>query len=297
MSDAIVPGWYKEKWDQQVILRYQNRGYVLKGTTMEPVRIEGKKFHFLRTKTMEAQPWAKGDSVSGLNPEDDTITIESAEWDAAFHLYDWDVTRLSPREVDSRQQQAVAALGRRSDRITYDAVMAATLPNDQIFGDYANPFDPYVFLSGLERLAALDVETADGGVFAPIPSRAFYQLQTYKIFSNTQWIGPDLPLKKMVKHATFDVANAFIQPPHLTQAYTDGTELRFRIWHKSAMGAGHNDNLRTEWTRQGEKKRWLVNHTFDGVATALQTEGIIEFRMKADSAIEREVDLVMSEEA
>lgn len=296
MSDVIVPGWFKEQWARQAIIRFQNRGYVLKGTTMAPVRIEGKKFYFLRTGTMEAQPYAKGDAVSGINPEDDTIEMESSEWDAPFNLYDYDVSRIPVRELDARQQQAAAAIGRRADRIIYDAVMAASLPSGHTFGSYSDPFDPYVFLSGLEKLADADVETADGGVFAPLPSLAFYQLQTYKIFANTQWVGGNLPLTRMVKHATFDVANAFILPPHLRRAYTsNGTELRFRIWHKSAIGAGHNDNLRTEWTREGRYKRWLVNHTFDGVAVAVQPAGIIEFRMKADSTIDKEVDLVMSE--
>lgn len=290
MTDQ-VPTWYQEKWANSVIMRYQNRGYVLKGTTEAPVKIDGQKFYFLRSGQMEAQPYERGDAVTPMNPDDDKIEIESKEWDAAYAIYDYDVTRLPVREQDTRQQQAAAALGRRSDRIIYDAVMAATLDPSQIFGAYTDPFDPYVFKAGLEKL--IDNDVVDGGdnmVYAPLPSLAYAQLETYKIFANSQWVGGDLPLTKMVKHKSWDIANCFILPPHLRKAYTSTTELRFRVWHRSAMGSGHNDNLRVEFTREGLKKRWVANHTIDGVAKDLQAAGIIEFRMKADSAIMAELE-------
>lgn len=290
MSDQIVPQWYKDQWDTQVRLRFQNRGYTLKGTTIAPVKIDGKKFHFLRTAAMEAVAYAKGDAVSAINPDDDTIEMESSEWDAPFNLYDWDNTRIAPNEVDARQQQAAAALGRRSDRTIYDAVMSAPLDPSQIFGDYSKPFDPYLLMQGLEKLIDSDV-SVEGGIFAPMPSKAFYQCKTYKIFANADWQGGDLPLTRMTQHKTFDAANSFILPPHLRKAYTSGTDLRFRIWARDAIGAGTNTDLRTEWTREGRYKRWLVNNTIDGVAVAVQSEGIIEFKMKANSPIDQEVTL------
>lgn len=288
MSEAVAPVWYREQWAQNVIHRFQSRGYVLKGTTEAPVRIQGNKFHFLRTGLIEAQPYTRGDDVAVLNPVDDTIEMESKEWDASVPIYDYDVTRLPVNERQARQEQCVTALGRRADRIIYEAVMAATLPAGQIFGSYANPFDPYVFKQGLEKLTDSDVPT-DMGVFAPLPSLAFSQLETYKIFANSQWVGGDLPLTKMVKHKSWDIAHCFQLPPHLRKSYTSGTDLRFRVWVKSAVGAGHNDSIRNEWAREATKKRWLAIHTIDGVAVPLQTEGIIEFRMKADSAIQPEV--------
>ena len=290
-----VPNWYQQKWANRVIMRFQNRGFVLKGTSEEPVKIEGDKFHFLRSDKMEAQPYARGDSITPINPDDDTVEMQSAEWDAPYALYDIDDTKLPVRVQDTRQMQATAALGRRADRIIYDAVMNATLPGGHVFGDYANPFDPYVFKTGLEKLIDADVDgVGEGtGVDAPLPSLAYAQLETYKIYANSQWVGGDLPLTKMVKHKTWDIANCFLLPPHLRKAYTSTDELRFRVWHKSAIGAGHNQAIRTEWTREGLKKRWVVNHTIDGVAVPLQPAGIIEFRMKADSAIMAEIDKAM----
>ncbi len=286
---ANVPAWYRDQWATDTIIRYQNEGYVLKGTTEEPVDIKGDKFYFLRTGSIEAQEYTRGDAVPVLNPEDDKIEMQSSEWDAAVSIYDYDVTRLSVNERQARQQQCSMALGRRSDRIIYDAVMGATLPSAQVFGDYTTPFDPYMFKQGLEKLTDNDVPVTMG-VYAPLPSLAFAQLETYKIFANAEWSGPDLPLRKMVKNRTWDIANCFQLPPHLRKSYTNGTELRFRVWCKSAIGSGSNDKVRNEWTREGLKKRWVVNHTIDGVAVPLQTEGIVEYRIKADSTIESEIE-------
>jgi hypothetical protein len=293
MSETIIPLWYKDQWNDKAFIRYQNRGYVLKGTTEAPIRIQGKKFYFLGTGELEAQPYQKGDTISVLNPTDDTIEMESREWDAPYALYDWDgpeAHRMPVNEAAVRQEQAAKALGRRSDRIIYDAIMAASLPGDQIFGSYSTAFDPYTLMAGFEKLADNDVETADGGIFCPLPSKAFYQCQTYKVFANSDWTGGDLPLTRMVKHKTFDVGHCFILPPHLRRLYTGNTtEVRFRAWHKSAIGAGHNREMRTEWIREGLRKRWTVNHTIDGCAAVMQTKGIVEFRFKLDSPIEDEI--------
>jgi hypothetical protein len=285
-----VAAWFRNQWASQVIVKFQNKGFMLKGTVEPPIKIEGDKFYFLRTGLIDAQLFTKGDSITPINSDDDKIEMASKEWDAPVEIYDWDVTRLGVREVDARQAQCSYALGRKADRIIYDAIMGAALPGSQIFGDYTKPFDPYVFKNGLAKLSQNDVE-GDGGVFAPLPVIAYGQMEMYKEFSNAEWAGPDLPLRSMTmtKARSWDIANCFQAPPHLTNAYTTGTDLRFRVWHKSAVGAGSNDNVRNEWGRDFKKKCWVANHTIDGAAVAIQPAGIIEFRMKADSAIAQQV--------
>lgn len=289
-----VPVWFRDQWAQDTILRFQNRGYVLKGTTQEPVRIEGDTFYFLRTGSMVATSFKRGDDHGLNNPDDDKLSFKSTEWDAAYPIYDWDVTRLSVKEQDTRKQQAAAALGRKADEIIYDAIMAPTLPAGQIFGDYTKAFDPYELKKGLDVLADNDaIDTTDGGmIFAPIPTKFYSQLETYQIFANSQWVGPEnMPLAKLgTKHKTWDTAHCFQLPPHLRKKYTASTtQCRFRIWNKSAIGAGHNEEMRMEPYREGRKKRWIFNHTIDGCALALQTEGIVEFRYDITSAIAAEI--------
>ena len=123
-----VPAWYKDQWDTKVIQRYQADGYLLRGMTEPPVKIDGVNFHWLRTQAVDVgAPFVKGSDVQVLNPNDDQLTAASQEWDAPFYIYDYDVTRMTPNEQDVRQQQATKALGRKSDHIVMDNVMAATI--------------------------------------------------------------------------------------------------------------------------------------------------------------------------
>lgn len=286
-----VPAWYRDQWATQVIQKFQNRGFVLKGMTEPPVRIEGNKFYFLRTGLLEAQPYARGDDVALLNPEDDTISMESAEWDAAVAIYDFDVTRLPVREVDARQEQCMNALGRRADKITYEqGVLAANVPAGRIIGDYTTGFDPYMALQGCDALQAADAFEA-GKIWCGLPERAWNQMLTYKIFSSSDYVGPDLPILRGVEKRTWNMVNWFRLPPHL-KAFANAptnTQLRFRMWNQHAIGAGHNENVRNEWERQATKKRWFVNHTIDGVAKPLLDEGFVEFRILATSPIQSEI--------
>lgn len=287
-----VDAHYREKWADNCIIRFQNRGFVLKGTTQPPVRIEGTKFHFLLTDNVAASKFTKGDTVPVVNPNDDTVEIQTQEWDAAVHLYDFDRTRISYNEEDRRQQQLTMALGRTADEIIYDEIMSVTLPASQIIGDGSTGMDPYMLLKGVEKMVDNDV-VLDHGIYGPLPSMSFNQLKTKKLFANADWQGGDLPLTKMrgVQHKTFDAVHCFYLPPHLRKKYTSGGTTRFRIWVADCVGAGHNEEMRTEWERQATKKRWFINHTMDGAAKVLQPTGIIEFQVDANSTIEQEVEL------
>ena len=287
-----VPAWYKDQWDTKVIQRFQAKGYLLKGMTEPPVKIDGVNFHFMRTQKVDVGgPFVKGSDVQPLNPNDDQLTIQSQEWDAPFHIYDWDVTRMTPNEQDVRQTQATYALGRKSDHIVMDALMATTIDSSQVAATVAASFDPYTLEAGIATLFDNDVED-DGQVYCGMPSWCWHQLMSYRVFSNAEYVGEALPFVKRENVRTFLGVHCFRLPKHLVNYRTVSTTndtWRFRMWHRSAVGAGHNIELRTEWDRQATKKRWFVNHTIDGACVSLQTEGIYEFQVTAGKTIAPEI--------
>ncbi len=288
-----VPAWYKDQWDTKVIQRFQADGYLLKGMTEPPVKIDGVTFHFMRTAPVDVGgPHVKGSALQSLNSNDDTVTISSQEWDAPFKIYDYDVTRMTPNEQDVRQRTATMALGRKSDHIVYDALMLTTIPAGQIVTAVAASFDPYTFEGGIATMFDNDVPD-DGQVFCGMPSWCWHQLMSYRVFSNAEYVGEDLPFVKRANVRTFLGVNCFRLPKHLVNYKTVSTTndtWRFRMWHKTAMGAGHNIELRTEWQRKLEEgKYWFVNHTIDGACVALQTEGIYEYQVTKSTTIAPEI--------
>lgn len=294
MTDQ-VPAWYKDQWAAQTILKFQNRGYNLKGMTTPPVRIEGKEFHWLRSGVVDAVPYARGDTVQGLNPNDDEVKMASSEWDAPFYIYDFDKTRLSVNETDTRQMQAARAIGRRADLIIWDKIMAEALPaGEQTIGHQAvaantAAITPYLLMQGTKVLADADVEF-ENDVFCPIPAGPWEQLKTYRIFSSSLYVGPELPFVKRSEARTWNGVHWFRAPKYMYQ-YTDATNNAYktRMWSAKAVGAGHNEDLRNEWERQATKKRWFVNHTIDGAAAVLLPEGMVQFEFLAAATIAPEI--------
>jgi hypothetical protein len=286
-----VSAHYRTRWDTQVRLRFQSRGNMLQGTVMPPVRIDGEKLYFLRSGKLESTKWGgRGHAVHRQGSVDDKVEITSEEWDVAYELYDRDKWMGVPQEEATRQQQQANALGTRVDQIIYQAVMTPSLPGDQIIGDYSTGLTPYM-LKQAEAKLLQKYTPNDGGIYAPIPPWQYGRLETFKIFANADWIGGDLPLTKRTKMRTYGSLNCFMFEQIHADEYTATNQLRFRIWHRECVGAGHvaPEQMRHEWKREGDYKRWLVMHTLDGGATVVEPDGIVEFRVAADAPIEDEI--------
>ncbi|MGE3914056.1 MAG: phage capsid protein [Hyphomicrobiaceae bacterium] len=291
-----VSAHYRTLWDTQVRLRFQSRGNMLAGTVMPPVRISGEKMYFLRSGKLGSTQWGgRGHAVQRQSSTDDKVEITSQEWDTAYELYDQDKWKGVPAEEQARQMQASNALGTRIDRIIYAAVMAQSLPSDQIIGDYSTGLTPYM-LKQAEAKLLQKYTPNDAGIYCPIPPWQYGRLETYKIFSSADWIGGDLPLTKRTKRRTYGSLNCFMFEQVHADDYTTSTQLRFRVWHRECVGAGHiaPEQMRHEWQREAEYKRWLVMHTLDGGATVIEPDGVVEFRVKADAAIEDEVQRTLA---
>lgn len=289
-----VSAHYKQQWKDGVTLRLQGRGFQLKGTVMPPVKIEGEKIYFLRSGTLNTTPWGgKGHAVVRQNSSDDKIEVTSSEWDSAYELYDRDKWMGVPAEEQTRQKQAANAIGTRADSIIYEKIMAAAIPPGNIIGDYTKGLDPYM-LKQAEAILYNNFTPMDGGIYLPIPSTQFQRLTTYKVFQNSEWVGvTDNPRIKVSQGRTYGEINCFqgekdLFTPYITNA---GANLRVRVWHKECVGAGHiaPSEMRAEWKREGDYKRWLVMHTLDGGAEVIEPNGIVEFRLLATAAIEDEI--------
>lgn len=293
-----VDSIYRQKWADQIRLRFQARGFQLKGTVTPPIRIEADQFHFLRTGTLNASKWAgRGHAVNRQNGAEDKVSITSDEWDCPYELYDRDKWKGVPGEEQARQKQAGNAMGTTADQIIYAAVMGASIPGGNVIGDYSTGLDPYMLKKG-EAILFDNFTPTDGKVYFPVPATQFQRLTTYKVFQNTEWAGvTDNPRITSAQGRTYGLMNIFQGEPTLFAPYvgtagpSGGASVRIRVWHQECIGAGHvaPEQMRVEWKREGDYKRWLVIHTLDGGAVVIEPNGIVEYRLKADALIESEI--------
>jgi hypothetical protein len=275
----------KDRWDTMAFHVFQNKGFTLQGTVMPPVDIDGNTFYFIKAGGVaEAQSYTVGDEVKQSTASLERIPLISNEWDYADRIFDKNRSKLSINEETVYHNHAGWSLGRRADKIIYEKFHALAPPASRIVGDFASAWDPAKALTACDALQDADVPW-DGQIFCGLPSRAWNQMLTYQVFTNSQWTGPDLAFTKVTDRKTWNGVNWFLLPKHLQKK--TGTNMSFYMWHQSAVGAGYNDSagIRSEWEREVKRKAWWYQSTLDGAALVLQPEGVIECRMKADSAI------------
>lgn len=294
-----VSAHYRDRWDTNVRLRFQARGFQLKGCVMPPVQILANQLFFLRSGTLNSSKWpGRGHAVNVQGSNDDKVAITSDEWDVSYHLYDRDKWLGVPGEESTRQNQAGNAMGTRADQIIYSQIMAATIPAGNVIGDYSTGLDPYM-LKKAEALLFDNFTPTDGRIYMPIPATQFQRMTVYKVFQNAEWVGVQNDRIKASQGRTYGEMNVFQGEAPLFAPYvgtlgpSSGASIRIRAWHQECVGAGHvaPQEMRNEWERQGTYKRWQVVHTLDGGATVIEPNGIVEFRLKADATIDPEIQL------
>ncbi len=275
--------WFQEQWDSKVIHVYQQKGYLTKGMSVGPTKVEGKKFHFPIAGKGVAQSYTRGDEVKPMNATRGEILLDAEEWDAADYIYDYDLDRMAPNEVDTVTATAAMALGRKHDEILY-AKMQATDFNgiSQVTGAFANAFGPGEALAARRALFGRDVPVEDGMSFCGLPPVVFDTMMSYEVFANSQWVGGDLPFANGLRRRSWQNIHFFELPVHLQKiSSTNGT---FYMWHRSALGTGYTGQpLKSEFEREVKRKRWWYQSTLSGGATLIQTIGIQECRYKTDT--------------
>lgn len=275
-----APIWFQEQWARNVIHAYQSRGYLTKGMTTPPVRVEGKKMHFPIAGKGVAQDYTRGDKVKVMNATRGEVLLDAKEWDAADYCYTWDLERMAASEMDATTETASMALGRKHDEVLFDLFRGLALPANQVVGAYADAAlpGPTKILQARRELVKADVPTEDGRIYCGLPPLVFDDMMRYQVFANSQWVGGDMPFAKNTRMKTWQQVH-FFELPEFLHTRPAANQGRFWMWHASTVGSGYTGQpLKTEWQWQLEYKRWYYQSTLAAGVCIIQQPGIMEFR-------------------
>jgi hypothetical protein len=255
--------------------------------TTAPVRVTGKKMHFPIAGKGEAQDYTRGDKVKTMNATRGEVLLDATEWDAADYIYQTDLDRMLPNEVDVVRETAAMALGRKHDTVLFDKFRAETftanadLKINETVGAYADTAlpGPAMLLKARRSLVAKDVPTEDGMIYCGLPPLVFDNMMSYKVFADSNWVGGDLPFASNIRRKTWQQIN-FFELPEFLHTYPAANQGRFFMWHKSAVGSGFTgEQIRTAWEDEVAKwKRWFYRSTLSAGVTVIQKAGIIEVK-------------------
>lgn len=285
-----APNWYTTQFQQKAVHVYQPKGYLLKGTTEAPVKVEGNQVKWMIAGRGEASPLQRGSVGPSMNASRGNVTATMADYQANDWVYETDLEKMTVDENGVVAKTCGMAIGRKKDLLvinemnsaaatTIDATNGATIPTTQ------SPFSLVMALAGITQLANQDVFWEDGEVYCGLPPLAFQQFISYRQVNDADWVGYDgLPYKMGVKFKNWNRVRWFEIPLSYCPVPAANT-IDFFLWNKASIGFADNYELRSTITWENIYSAWYHNNRFGAAAKTLLANGLIRFRIGSNSAL------------
>lgn len=279
-----APAWFVPQYNSRVINIYQAKGNRLRSTVTQAQRIEGEKAIWWIAGEGRANKKQRATRAVPMNPDRKKVEENLQTWEAFDTVEEYDLDRMNVNEREVVYQAGAMALGRATDQEIVDKIneKAATAGNNFI-DNSANPFSMPVALQACQR-AQRATKSWDGRWFCPLPSLAFNQLLTWKQVSSSDYVGDDLPFKKMTDTRFWNGVNWFLMPEEFFPVPGAGLFDTF-LWHQESLGWANNEQLRTIPQWDNYMSWWTINMQAKGAAIVWKPEGIIRIRVNDTSAI------------
>ncbi|TIL36220.1 phage capsid protein [Mesorhizobium sp.] len=291
-GNPYAPDWYTPEYQTQVRLKYQARGYELKGCVVPPVKIEGDVMYFPFMGELAAYEVNRNDTSNADNAEFTLVPELWKHYEVQFVVNQVDLDRTTIGMVEGYAGATARALGRKHTRVIFSALEGLALPAAQIKGDYTTGFTldaAATMISDLYDRIEDDSEMA----VCPLPHTAFSQLMTFKEFSSRDYVGEDLPFIKRANMKVWRNCLFFALPKRKNKVdpyfQIAGVNLDFHMWIPSAIGSGGlGDQVRSyvTWDNKRQGGGWDHKNIIGIGAKVLQESAVERFKFKEDSIID-----------
>lgn len=289
-----MPNWFIEQFNNEAIPIYQNEGNRLRPTVKAAGNVTADKATWFLEGTGEATEMDGSDSdAKPMNAGKWKVSGSLKTWQAFEYIKEFDADRAGPEERRSVMRIGAMALGRATDKAIMTELDGQASKTDPLmYQDFSGTAtNPAQFLTMLTLLEDQDVPM-DGEVYCPLPPLLWNQLLTYKEFSNSQYVGDQIPFVKRTATRFWNNVNFFLYPKKLFPVPA-ANKIDVFMWHKSAIGWGNNTDLVTDWAWENKKTSWSMNARAKGLAKALmkpggdgsQATGIIRGRFASNGTI------------
>jgi hypothetical protein len=281
MSNA-APAWFQPYYTDKVIHKLQNRGFKLKGMTSEATEIVGNECHWRIAATIEARLYARGSDAVLANGDRTKVQVTMETWQVYDIVYDDDLSKMTPNEMEVVTLSGARALGRRFDLQIYDA-MNTDAPAAAVT-DTTNGMTLANAMALVEAAQiASEGEWGDAEWYCGLHSRLWNQLLAYKQFNSADWVG-DTPLVRASDSRNWNGVkwflgrNSWFPVPSANQADVF-------LWSKDCVGYGSNYSVKNNVEWEQPKTAWTANMRMAGKAKVLLSEGVVRGRFNTNAAI------------
>lgn len=281
---ARAPNWFEQKYVKGVIHTLQTEGFLLRDAVNQTGTIKGNQVTWKLAGAGVATETSTAIQDSPvMNADRTTITATMRDYEANDWVKSTDIEKMPENEQQVAQKSGAMALGRKFDSIIIGAMDTAA----SAIATVGN---------GSAAISILDPMTAQGAIadlavgsyeyFCALPQILLQQMELYREFANSEYVGAEFPLLKQVgarrwRGITFiPVPSAYLNVPASNQV--DGY-----LWVKDALGYASNYDLRARIDYVPTKKAYFAANDMGGCAAVLLPDAIKRLRFATNAALSR----------
>lgn len=279
---ANATAWFQPYYTDQVIHKLQNKGFKLKGMTSEATEIVGNECHWRIASAVTATLFARGNTAVTAGGDRTKVFATMETWQVYDIVYEDDLEKMTPKELDVVTTSGSRALGRAFDGQIFTAMnadAAAASVTDTTNGmTLANA----MLMCDAAQTAAVGEWNGEDW-YCGLHSRLWNQLMAYKQFNSSDWVA-DTPLTKATNSRNWNGVKWFLLRNDIFPVPA-GNQVDVFLWLKDAVGYGSNYDVRNTIQWEQPKTAWTSNMRMAGKAKVLLVEGVIRARFSSNSAI------------
>jgi len=263
---------FVEEFDASVKLAYQRQGSLLRNTCRRKNNVMATKNYFQKLGKGNATAKGRNGIIPPMNPSHTRVYFTLADRYAADYVDDLDDMKINIDEKTALKDTAVYALGRETD----DQIITV-LDNTSIYsGANTDGLTKDKVKEALfDKLYQTGDVPDDGQTVCTIGWHQWSELMDIPEFKSADYIGPG-QLPWIGNHSAKKWLNV-LWIPH--SGLTLDTSVRMcHMYHKTAIGHGSGQDIKTSIAFIDEKDSWFVSAKMSMGACVIDTAGIVTLR-------------------
>ncbi|MCM0018812.1 MAG: phage capsid protein [Tagaea sp.] len=275
MSQTIEQAFVRQ-YEDEVHAAYQRMGTKLRGTVRTKSSIVGKSTTFQKVGKGSAVTKARHAQITPMNVDHSSVECNLVDYYAGDWVDELDQLKTNIDEKAVVVNAGAYALGRKTDELIITALSGATIT----VGDYSTGLTRKLVLDALEALNSRDVPN-DGQRFAAVSSHAWGELLRLDEFSRSEFVGTDgQPWKEGQMYKRWLNINWM---EHSGLPLAAGDDRDSFLYHKTAIGHGSGQDVKSDITWHGDHASWWVNNMMSQGAALIDATGIVKLRLDDDA--------------
>lgn len=282
MTSPYITAAFEEKFNRDLHLAFQQQGTLFRACVRTDGDVQGKSVHFQKLGKLQMVAKTRYGDIPMTNPDHARVTAVMEDRYLFVVEEQLDLAKIGINLRNGHIASMVGAANRTIDEMIIEAMDTST----QTLGDHGTSDPAYITETFALRIGeALDRKDVprDGKRYVAVTPRQWAALMKIPSYANGQYVGPDLPFKKIGHQMRTWNDLHWFESNLLPGVGTNQT--RCFAWHMSAVGLGINQDYKVVWSWDARKHANVGSASLALGACVIDNDGLIEVRLDDTAAL------------